>query len=337
MNVGGSRPTVTLQDVARQAGVAVSTVSRALSNPDRVSRQTRERVQEVAKRLGYTAGRAPVRDSLLALMVSGIANPYNAALIRGVESQARAAGTSLIVGDIADGPEVELAHIQRLSDRGVDGIILASSLLPEVELRSAGARTEVVLFNREVTGFPSVLTDSRDGSRQIIEHLAALGHRSIAYLSGPPALWTDNERWTGLSENAARLDVDIVRLGPFMPTVDQGTAAADVGLGSGATALVAFNDLLAIGTLQRLRRRSVDVPGAISVVGHDDIFGADFCQPSLTTVQTDAEHAGRTLVDLVLGRIVIRPETPIVIPAKLVVRESTGPVGGAASARERQS
>ena len=103
-----------------------------------VSRKMRERVEEVAKRLGYTAGRAPASDSLLALMVSGIANPYNAALIRGVESQARAAGTSLIVGDIADGPEVELAHIERLSDRGVDGIILASSLLPEVELHSGG-------------------------------------------------------------------------------------------------------------------------------------------------------------------------------------------------------
>ena len=139
-----------------------------------------------------------------------------------------------------------------------------------------------------------------------------------------PALWTDNERWSGLSDNAARLGVDIVRLGPFMPTLDQGTAAADVGLGSGATALVAFNDLLAIGILQRLRRRSVDVPGAISVVGHDDIFGADFCQPSLTTVRTDAERAGRTLVDLVLGRVVSRPDTPIVIPAQLVVRESTG-------------
>jgi DNA-binding LacI/PurR family transcriptional regulator len=327
MNAGGSRPTVTLQDVAREAGVAVSTVSRALSNPDRVSRPMRERVQEVARRLGYTAARAPERDTLLALMVSGIANPYNSALIRGVESQARAAGASLIVGDIADGPEVELAQFERLSDRGVDGIILASSLLPEVELQSVGTRAEVVLFNREVAGFAGVTTDSRDGSRQIVEHLVALGHRSLAYLSGPPALWTDDERWAGLSENAARLGVDIVRLGPFMPTLDQGTAAADVGLGSGATALVAFNDLLAIGILQRLRRRNVDVPGAISVVGHDDIFGADFCQPSLTTVHTDAEHAGRTLVDLVLGRISSRPETPIVIPGRLVVRESTGPVG----------
>jgi LacI family transcriptional regulator, galactose operon repressor len=327
MNAGGRGRTVTLQDVAREAGVAVSTVSRALSNPDRVSRPMRGRVQEVARRLGYTAARAPVRDTLLALMVSGIGNPYNAALIRGVESQARAADASLIVGDIADGPEVELAQFERLSDRGVDGIILASSLLPEVELQSVATRAEVVLFNREVVGFPGVQTDSRDGSRQIVEHLVARGHRSLAYLSGPPALWTDGERWIGLSDNAARLGVDIVRLGPFMPTLDQGTAAADVGLGSGATALVAFNDLLAIGILQRLRGRNVDVPGVISVVGHDDIFGAEFCQPSLTTVHTDAEHAGRTLVDLVLGRIASRPDTPIVIPGQLVVRESTGPVG----------
>ena len=224
---GGSAPTVTLQDVAREADVAVSTVSRALSNPDRVSRQMRERVQEVARRLGYTSVRTPVRDSLLAPLVSGIANPYNATLIRGVESQTRAAGASLIVGDIADGPEVELAHVERLRDRGVDGIVLASSVLPEAELRSVGDRAEVVLFNREAAGLPSVVTDSRDGSRQIVEHLAALGHRSIAYLSGPSALWTDNERWRGLWENGARLGVDIVRLGPFMPTLDQGSPAAE--------------------------------------------------------------------------------------------------------------
>lgn len=329
MNSAGPAGTgrgVTLQDVAREADVAVSTVSRALSNPDRVSRPMRERIQEVAKRLGYTPGRAPVSGSLLALMVSGIANPYNAALLRGAESQARAAGASLIVGDIADGPEVESAHLERLGDRGLDGIILASSRLPEDDLHAVGARTEAVLFNREVAGIPSVVTDSRDGSRQIIEHLVALGHRTIAYLSGPPALWTDRERWHGLEQNATRLGAEIVRLGPFMPTLDQGTAAADVGLGSGATALVAFNDLLAIGMLQRLRRRNVDVPGAISVVGYDDIFGTDFCQPSLTTVHTDAEHVGRTLVDLVFGRIATRPDTPIVIPSRLVVRESTGPL-----------
>ena len=91
--------------------------------------------------------------------------------------------------------------------------------------------------------------------------------------------------------------------GPFVPTLEQGVAAADVGLASGASAFVAFNDLLAIGALQRLERRGVDVPGEISVVGYDDIFGSDFCHPPLTTVTGPVDEAGRALVDLLLGTI----------------------------------
>jgi DNA-binding LacI/PurR family transcriptional regulator len=208
----------------------------------------------------------------------------------------------------------------------VQGFLLAPSRLSEAELRSIGERSPVVLFNREVPGFRSVIVDSVDGSRQIVEHLAALGHRSIAYLAGPHSIWSDGQRWLALSATAERLGLDIVRVGPFDPTLDQGVAAADVGLRSGATAFVAFNDLMAIGVLRRLRQRGVDVPGSVSVVGYDDIFGADFCQPSLTTVVGAPEHAGRTLVDLALGRIASRPDTPITIPTQLLVRDSTGPV-----------
>ena len=107
-----------------------------------------------------------------------------------------------------------------------------------------------------------------------------------------------------------------------MPTLDQGTAAADVGPGSARPPRSRSTTFLAIGMLQRLRRRDVDVPGAI------DILGTDFCQPSLTIVHTDVEQC-RTLVDLVLGPT--RPDAPIVIPSQLVVRESTGPVGSGAS------
>jgi DNA-binding LacI/PurR family transcriptional regulator len=113
-----------------------------------------------------------------------------------------------------------------------------------------------------------------------------------------------------------------------MPTLDQGTAAADVGPGSARPPRSRSTTFLEIGMLQRLRRRDVDVPGAISVVGYDDILGTDFCQPSLTIVHTDVEQC-RTLVDLVLGPT--RPDAPIVIPSQLVVRESTGPVGSGAS------
>ena len=319
----------TLHDVAREAGVAVSTASRALSNPGRVSDRTRDRVRSVARGLGYQPNRIAQalpsgRTRMLALLVPDITNPHNFGLIRGAEAQARASGYTLVLGDSQESAQFEQSLTERLGS-AVDGLVLAASRLAEPELRELQGRRPVVLFNREVSGFPSVVTDSVDGSRQIVEHLVALGHRSIAYLAGPPTSWTDAERWRALSAHARRAGASIARLGPFSPTVDHGSAAADVGLASGATALVAFNDLLAIGILRRLEHRGVGVPGEISIAGYDDIFGADFCHPPLTTVASPAEQAGRALIDLLLDGQRAQRDLRIVLPTQLRVRDSTGP------------
>jgi DNA-binding LacI/PurR family transcriptional regulator len=316
----------TLHDVAREAGVAVSTASRALSNPDRVSTRTREHVQGVARRLGYRPNRIAQalpsgRTRMLALLVTDITNPHHFGLIRGAEAQARAAGYTLVLGDTQGSPELESDHAGRLGS-AVDGFVLASSRLPGAALHDLGGRRPVVLYNREADGFAGVVTDSAEASRQIVEHLAALGHESLAYLAGPRDAWSDGERWRALAANAEAAGLAITRLGPFSPTVEGGAAAADVGLACGATALVAFNDLLAIGVLRRLEHLGVAVPAAVSVVGFDDIFGADFCHPPLTTVTSPAEQAGRTLIDLLLGT---RPAAQVVLPAELRVRDSTGP------------
>jgi DNA-binding LacI/PurR family transcriptional regulator len=320
---------VTLHDVAREAGVAVSTVSRALSNPERVSRRTREHVQAIAERLDYRPNRVAQslpsgRTQMLALLVPDITNPHNFGLIRGAEAQARAGGYTLVLGDTQESVELEKSHTDRLSS-AVDGFVLTSSRLSEPELQLLRGHRPVVLFNREASGFASVVADAVDGSRQIIEHLVALGHRSIAYLGGPRNAWADGQRWRALSEYASQAGVEIVRHGPFSPTVQHGSAAADVGTAGGATALVAFNDLLAIGVLQRLEHRRVEVPGQISVVGYDDIFGADFCHPPLTTVASPAEQAGRALIDLLLGTREGQEPPRIVLPTQLRVRDSTGP------------
>ncbi len=317
---------VTLQDIAREAEVAVSTASRALSNPDRVSRATRERVQTVARRLGYRPGRGVGAGGrghrLLALAVNDITNPHNFDLIRGAEAQARAAGYTLIIGETRESQELELDHAARL-DPVVDGFVLAASRLSDDELRTIAQRDPVALYNREVAGIASVVGESADSARQVVEHLVALGHRSLAFLAGPDNAWSSTQRWRGLSAAARRAGVDVVRLGPFLPTRDQGPAAADVALATPATALIAFNDLLAIGVLQRLRDRGVDVPGRVSVVGYDNIFGADFCHPTLTTVAGQGEAAGRLLVDLVL-QSGSRAPAPIVLPSELLIRHSTG-------------
>jgi DNA-binding LacI/PurR family transcriptional regulator len=328
---GGSGPArpraVTLQDVADEAGVAVSTVSRALSNPDRVSARTRAHVHDVAQRLDYRpnliARALPSgRTRMLALLVSDITNPHNFGLIRGAEAQARAAGYTLILADTQGSRELESDHLSRL-DSAVDGFVLASSRLAEPDLLRLRDRRPLVLFNREAAGFPSVVTDSVDGSRQIVEHLTALGHRHLAYMAGPTTAWADGERWRALSEYAAAAGARITRLGPFSPTVEHGCAAAEVALASGASALVAFNDLLAIGVLQRLERRGVRVPAELSVVGFDDIFGSDFCHPPLTTVTSPVEEAGRVVIDLLLGSRAAH--AGLVLPTQLRVRDSTGP------------
>jgi DNA-binding LacI/PurR family transcriptional regulator len=328
-----ARRAITLHDVAREAGVAVSTASRALTHPDRISLPTRMHVQEVAKRLGYRPNRIARalpsgRTQMIAVLVPDITNPHHFGLIRGAEAQARAAGRTLVLGDTRGQPELESDHLDRLGSV-VDGIVLASSRLPDADLLELARHRPVVLHNREVgqeesDGLPSVVTDFADGARQVVEHLAALGHRSIAYLSGPRDAWSEGRRWAAISRAASTAGLTAARLGPFAPTVEGGPAAADVGLATGATALVAFNDLLAIGVLRHLERRGVAVPATVSVTGFDDVFGSDFCHPPLTTVATPTEEAGRALVDVLLA-----PPTDdvrrTVLPAQLRVRDSTGP------------
>jgi DNA-binding LacI/PurR family transcriptional regulator len=327
-----TRRPATLQDVAREAGVAVSTVSRALTMPDRISAPTRAHVQEVARRLGYRPNRIARalpsgRTQMLAVLVPDITNPHYFGLIRGAEAQARAGGRTLVLGDTRGRADVESEHLDRLGSV-VDGIVLAGSRLSDAALRDVAARRPVVLHNRELAGLPSVSTDFADGARQVVEHLAALGHRRLAYLSGPREAWSEARRWAGLAaavENVEAAGVAAQRLGPFAPTLDSGPVAADVGLASGATALVAFNDLVAIGVLRRLEQRGVAVPGEVSVTGFDDVFGSDFCHPPLTTVATPTEEAGRALVDVLLAADLTGEPRRTVLPGQLRVRASTGP------------
>lgn len=197
--------------------------------------------------------------------------------------------------------------------------------LPDDDLLELAEQRAIVLLNRQVASLPSVVTDSADAGRQIIAHLAALGHREVTYLGRPANAWSDGARWSALAASAEAAGIKVIRRGPFAPTLDGGSAAADIGMASGTTALVAFNDLLAIGVLERLQYLGVNVRGEVSVVGYDDIFGSDFRHPPLTTVTAPIEQAGRTLIDLLLGVRDAWHTPQIVLPTVLGVRDSTGP------------
>jgi DNA-binding LacI/PurR family transcriptional regulator len=322
----------TIYDVATAAGVATSTVSRAFSNPGRVSQPTREHVLAVAADLGYRPNphaRALLsgRHRTIAMVVSDITNPHYFELVRGAELQTKAAEYTLVLVNAEESPRIEYAQIQRLLP-SVDGFVLAASRLPDENLRQIAAQRAVVLMSRELPGLASVVLDHVQGCRQIVEHLASLGHRRLVYLAGPRSSWMAKVRWASLREAAADLGLEARRIGPFTPKASQGGAAADGALHAGASAIVAHNDLLAIGVAQRLSQRSVSVPDQVSIVGFDDIFAADLCTPSLTTLGGAHADVGRAAVEILLDAVgpTRSPSPPpqVVLPTELVIRDSTG-------------
>ncbi|PBI88810.1 HTH-type transcriptional repressor CytR [Rhodococcus erythropolis] len=326
-------PTVT--DVARAAGVAPSTVSRAFTNPNRVNEATRQHVLAIAQELGYRGGHPAARTLLrgssetIALLVPDITNPHFFGLIRGAERQAASSGFTLVLADTEESPQAELRHVERLG-RSVDGIVFGASRLSDDQLRAVAAAHPIALVNRQVDGLPSVNADQRDSVWQIVSHLVGLGHRRIAYLSGPRTSWVAAKRWDALITAANHFAINVARLGPFPPFLSGGAQAADAFLARQATAAITHNGLLGIGVLRRLAERGITVPEDVSVIACDDIFAAEFFTPALTARVGPMEDLGRAAVNLVLCSL--EDDSPdeashsLVLPAQLVVRGSTGPV-----------
>lgn len=321
----------TIHDVARRAGVAASTVSRALSKPDRVSAATRAHILQIAEDMGFRP--SPIARALpsgrtmtLGLLVPDITNPFFLDLIRGAERAAAGGGYSLVLADTDESPEGEATLLDRLV-RAVDGLVLVSSRRTDAQLRDAFSRVPLVVVNRRVRPVPGVIIDALDGARQAARHLAELGHTRIGYLAGPRTSWSNARRWKALREEGKRLGFDLHRVETSSPTVEGGELAAEDLLSHDVSAIVTFNDLLAFGLLRRFRKLGVDVPGQVSVLGCDDIFGADFCHPPLTTLAAPIEDAGRSAVRLLLSQLSGELEHhEIVLPTRLVVRDSTAPV-----------
>ena len=315
----------TIYDVAKAAGVSPATVSRALSQPDMVHPGTLETVLASVERLGYRRGEAARgtgarHTGTIAMVVPDITNPYYSLVITGAERRAQAAGLVLVLVNTEESAQQERINIERLIGR-VDGFLLASSRLPDEEIIDFAARTNVVLLNRHVTGISCALVEQDHGSRQIVHHLTSLGHTHLAYLAGPANSWVRHQRWNALARAAEEDGVRISLVGPYRPLIDDGGAAADAALRTGATGLVAHNDLLAIGVVQRLQGRGVLVPDDISVVGYDDMFVARVCNPPLTTLGGQYEEAARHAVELLLEG---RRAQDVVVPSSLKIRASSG-------------
>jgi len=326
------------REVAQRAGVSVSTVSRALQSPERVSAVTRERVVRAARELGYrpdpvAQGLRLGRTRALGLLVPDFENPFFASVTKGVQARARAAGYAVFVADSDEDGVAEPDLVAGLAER-VDGLVLASPRSTDRVVLGAVGDVPTVLVSREMPGLPSVSADDGDGMAQALGHLHALGHRRVAVATGPESSWSGARRLAGAAQAAERFGVEVVELGSFAPHFSGGLVVADHVVASGASALVAFNDLMALGVLDRLAARGVRVPQDVSVVGFDDVGVATLVSPALTTVRQPLARLGRTAVDLLLARVegtsaepTGRPQDEVVrLPVELVSRASTGVV-----------
>src|SRR6478609_9377231 len=267
---------ITVRDVAKALGVSPSTVSRALSSSDLVAPRTRQQIVDKARELGYTPnnaarGLATGRKGALGLVVPDLENPYFASVTKGVQARARRTGHAVFVVDAGEDPALETELVTGLRSQ-TDGLVLCSPRAVEADLQAARG-APVVLVNLRIDGVPSVSSDDAHGVVLAVEHLRALGHRRVAYVGGPDRSWSDARRRAGLDAARERYpDVETVTVGSFRPRVEGGRAAADLVVASGATAVLAYNDLVALGLVARLRERGVDVPRDLSVVGFDDTF-----------------------------------------------------------------
>lgn len=233
----------------------------------------------------------------------------------------------MVLADTQESETLERTLLDRLL-HGVDGVVLASSRLSDRTIRTVATQRPVVVLNRIVSGTRCVVPDTVAGVDGALRHLADFGHRSVTYMAGPAASWADGIRWRSVVETAAEIGLKVNRTGSYLPTMAAGVAAADEIRRQAPTAVLAYNDLLAIGLIRGLTQAGVPVPDEMSVIGFDNVFGSDFCTPTLTTVAAPLRAMGtaafRELHRAMRGeRMNEHPVVPLA--AQLVVRGSSGP------------
>lgn len=324
---------VTITDVGVAAGVSAATVSRVLNGTARVDEALVSRVRQAVADLGYrpnaaAQGLARGETGTIGVLVPDLANPYFPEVLKAISSVAREHGHHVMIMESDEDPTVEHALADDLL-RCCDGVLLCSPRMPRAELAELATRDRpLVLVNRIVPGLdvPAVSVDFYGGMMAICGHLAQLGHRRVAYLAGPEASWANSERIRAFSAaEAFGLSVSVV---PCGATSQHGYEAIPAALDTSSTAVVTYNDLVALGASTRLRELNVAVPAELSLIGFDDISLDGFARFPVTTVTVARDQLGR-LAGAMLERHLAgeQDSEPRYVPMELVVRETSAAVG----------
>ena len=315
--------TVTMHDVARRSGVSVATVSNVLHGTAPVAEGTRTRVLTAIDELGYrpneVARSLKTRStSTLGVVIPDALNPFHAAIALQVERRAHRDGYAVLIAETENDPAIEADQVRALVGRRVDGVIFPAvtegSAIPG-ELLDRGIPVVVVSFEGRDERLGTIHIDERAAMDDVVAHLAGLGHRRVAFASSGQAEESIESRPEALRAALARHGLEY---------------AADR---DAATAVCCTNDVIAIELIDRLERSGQRVPGDVSVVGFDDIPIAGHARIDLTTVRQDPEQMGRLAAEMMLTAIADGGHlaTSVAVPARLIVRGSTGPAPAGAA------
>jgi LacI family transcriptional regulator len=331
----------TIRDVARLAGVSVTTVSNALNTPGRVSPALSARVHAAVEKLGY-APHAAARSlrkrasCLIGMVVADITNPFFSELFEAVENAAAMRGYSMLLCNSGEVFAREEQHLAMLRAQRIDGLILAPTGAIAVNRAAilAGIDVPVVLVDRGMVelGYDAVVLDNRRAGELATGHLLAAGHRRIGLVNGPEMLRTAADRLQGYRETllAAGLpfDPDLVRDGRYREGDAYAATLALLKIENPPTAIFATNNVMTIGVMRAVADAGLVCPADVSVVGIDDFPWADAFTPRLTTVAQPVADMGRQVLDMLIGRMTGARsgagETRVLAP-RLIVRDSTAP------------
>ncbi len=332
---------VSIKDIAKVAGVSHSTVSRALSDSPLVKEETKQRILKLAAEMGYSPsaiarGLVTKRTRTFGLVVTSIADPFVAEVVRGIEETALDHGYSLILCQSQAESQREMAAVKMLREKRVEAIIVTASrvgslympLLEEVHV-------PIVLINNQQEGryVYSIATDNVQGGRLAGRYLLELGHRRVGYIAGPEGVTSSVDRLEGCRQALKEQGLELKMIVPGDGCTDGGQAGMQKLLSSPSppTAVFCYNDVTAIGALLAAKEMGCHVPQDISIMGYDDIALAAYVDPPLTTIAQQRYEMGRMATEMALTLVNDGADSSVedvLLTGRLVVRESCGRAGG---------
>jgi len=333
------RKEVTMQDVAKAAGVSVATVSHVINRSATISPQTTKRVLDKIQALGYIireSAQMNLGNRTIGVLVPDISNEFYATIVEGIFDEARKNNYAVMVSNLRHHHSLKSAYLRSLVQNNIRGLIICGGTGDdENQILQLRKNVPIVLCDRKISGkhIDSVQTDNMSVMRRLVKQLARFGYTRIGYISEDPVMSSSRDRYEGFRQGMAENDLQInngwVLLSSQLRLSKSGEAYSLMRellekQEQPPQVLICSSDLIAVGVMAALRSYGLKVPRDIGVVGFDDISLAAFTQPPLTTVAQDSYHLGKYSFQMLMDRIgEPKHETrEIVLQAKIVKRES---------------